>query len=311
MPFEQVHSHCTLGSETSPGTGLGLSISNHLVELMQSQLLIESAPNLGTNIHFAVAFSRSGLPIESLDKAKSQNHRIHFKNIRTLIVEDHPANRHILWMQLQALNIFADQCSNGEEAIHLLQKHKYDLVITDHSMPGMHGIELAKKIRAIFQDQPIIIGITADIYAQQSHAFFLDSGMDAVLIKPISLEALEKQVNTLLQVSIKSNSGNSLGINPDMNILILTEVLKVQNEVILSLELNSDAGLLDESQLDALIHKVKGGAILSEAVELHTCCLNLEKSQCRIADKKKYFKEALLMNNAVLEKQIQDLKEKL
>lgn len=311
MPFEQVHSHCASGLESNPGTGLGLSISNHLVTLMQSQLIIESAPNLGTNIHFAVAFSRTGLAIESFKKVKPQTHSIPLNNLRALIVEDHPANRQVLWMQLQALNILADQCSNGQEAICLLQKNSYDLVLTDHSMPGMHGVELAKQIRSTCQYQPIIIGITADIYAQQSHPFLLDSGMDAVLIKPISLEVLEEQLNALLQIPVKSNSVNSLGINAEMNILILVEVLKVQNEVILSLDLDSDAGLLDESQLNALIHKVKGGAILSEAVELHTYCLNLEKSHLGIADKKKFFKEALLMNNAILEKRIQNLKEEL
>ena len=311
MPFEQVHSHFSPGLESNPGTGLGLSISNHLVELMQSQLLIESAPNLGTNIHFAVAFSRTGLPLESSDKGLAHHHRIHFKNIRALIVEDHPANRQILWMQLQALDITADQCANGEEAIHLLQKNRYDLVLTDHSMPGMHGVELAKQIRLMCQKQPIIIGITADIYAQQAHPFLLDSGMDAVLIKPVSLEVLEEHLNTLLGEPIKSNLENYFGINADMNILILAEVLKVQNEAILALELDSDAGLLDEGQLKALIHKVKGGAILSEAMELHALCLNLEKSHLGIADKRQCFRQALLINNAVLEKKIQELKEQI
>lgn len=311
MPFEQVHSHYSPWHEANPGTGLGLSISNHLVELMQSQLMIESAPNLGTSVHFAVALSRTGLPLDSTDKVSPSHDPTHLKNVRALIVEDHPANRQILWMQLQALHIITDQCSNGKEAIHLLKQNTYDLVLTDHSMPGIHGVELAKQIRLMCKNQPIIIGITADIYAQKTHSFLLGSGMDAVLIKPVSLEVLEEQLSALLHSPIKDKSETNFGINTDMKILILTEVLKVQNEVILSLEIDSDPGALNEKQLNALIHKVKGGAVLSQANELYAFCLELEQSQLEIADKKKYFKEALLVNNSVVEKQIQDLKDQL
>jgi two-component system sensor histidine kinase EvgS len=55
-PYEQVGSHCSTTLTSTPGTGLGLSICNHAIGLMQSQLNIESAPNLGTNVHFVTAF---------------------------------------------------------------------------------------------------------------------------------------------------------------------------------------------------------------------------------------------------------------
>lgn len=139
-PYEQVGSHTTTSQASTPGTGLGLSICNHAINLMQSHLNIESIPNLGTNVHFITAFSRTGLEIPEIIKPPSGNHRYLWEKTRALIVEDHPANRKVLFIQLQTLGINADQVSSGSEALERMKYYSYDLVLTDHSMPGMHGL---------------------------------------------------------------------------------------------------------------------------------------------------------------------------
>ena len=106
---------------------------------MQSKLIIESALNLGTSIHFVVAFSRTCHPIENGQRSSNSVGHSLLKNIRALIVEDHPASRHILFLQLQTLGIHVDQCASGDEALEYLNKDMYDMILTDHSMPGMHG----------------------------------------------------------------------------------------------------------------------------------------------------------------------------
>jgi two-component system sensor histidine kinase EvgS len=307
-PYEQVGSHTTSNQTSTPGTGLGLSICNHAINLVQSQLNIESIPNLGTNVHFITAFSRTGLEIPQVIKPPAGNHQQLWEKTRALIVEDHPANRKVLFIQLQTLGINADQVSSGSEALERMKYYSYDLILTDHSMPGMHGFELVKKIRESGKHKLIIIGVTADIYAHQSRDFLLKSGMDAVLIKPISLEVLEHQIFTLLGADAITSNGNNFCLDKDTRILVLEEVLKVQNETLLTIALDADSGLLNASTLNSLLHKVKGGALLSQADDLHQCCTDLERSNQAIAERISLFKQALLDNNLSLENQIHHLK---
>jgi two-component system sensor histidine kinase EvgS len=307
-PYEQVGSHTTSNQTSTPGTGLGLSICNHAINLMQSQLNIESIPNLGTNVHFITAFSRTGLEIPQVIKPPAGNHQQLWEKTRALIVEDHPANRKVLFIQLQTLGINADQVSSGSEALERMKYYSYDLILTDHSMPGMHGFELVKKIRESGKHKLIIIGVTADIYAHQSRDFLLKSGMDAVLIKPISLEVLEHQIFTLFGADAITSNGNNFCLDKDTRILVLEEVLKVQNETLLTIALDADSGLLNASTLNSLLHKVKGGALLSQADDLHQCCTDLERSNQAIAERISLFKQALLDNNLSLENLIHHLK---
>jgi two-component system sensor histidine kinase EvgS len=121
--------------------------------------------------------------------------------IQALVVEDHPASRQILSLQLEALGISAYVCENATIALELLKDHHFDLMLTDQSMPGMQGSELAKQIRSLGNRDLIIIGVTADIYALDSRHQFLSSGMNGVLIKPLSLGALENELMRYFETS--------------------------------------------------------------------------------------------------------------
>ncbi len=302
MPFEQVRSHLST-HPNSPSTGLGLSISNHLVHLMESQLIIESVPNVGTNVHFNVAFSRTC----SLFTNDAQQHYVHplitLKGLRALVVEDHPASRQILLLQLQTLGIHADSCRDGQEALRKIQTNVYDLLLTDHSMPGMHGPDLANKVRGIGYSDLIIVGITADIYASQVREDLINAGMDSVLIKPISLERLQSELQRLFGGQTNPQSKKSTAFSKDMETLILEEVLKVQEEA-----LGLVSNPLDQENLRSLIHKIKGGALLSNDELLVNQCAQLEQSKASYETIQKSFYGYLTKSNQFLEKQIRKLK---
>lgn len=299
MPFEQVRTHLSTSSESGSSTGLGLSITNHLIGLMQSQLIIESATSVGTSIHFVVAFSRTCHPIEDVQRSLNSPGHPFFKNKRALIVEDHPASRQILYLQLQTLGIQVDQCANGDEALEYLHVDSYDMILTDHSMPGMHGTDLARTIRSMGYHDIVIIGITADIYAQTSQEKLMQSGMNGVLIKPIRLECLESELlKHLYQRLAKAPTKPSVSL-PEMNDLILKEVYKVQLE---TLEMLNEK--VDRSSLMSLIHKIKGGATLSEDQLLYGQCDHLENSDDELAILQQSFQESLTASNHRLEKQI-------
>jgi two-component system sensor histidine kinase EvgS len=188
-------------------------------------------------------------------------------------------------LQLEALGIQACVCENASTALELMKDHHFDLMLTDQSMPGMQGSELAKQIRFLGNRDLIIIGVTADIYALDSRHQFLSSGMNGVLIKPLSLGALE---NELLRYFDSSNPticvGEDYSFNtfeelikddPKQIIVILEEIEKVHQAILSELASQANKTEIDEAQFQSLVHKVKGGAQLLEASQFISACKNL------------------------------------
>lgn len=285
--FEQIPGN----TEQANGTGLGLTITNHLVSSMDGQLFFESAPGFGSNIHFCLAFPRTSIAAKrtSLPDAGNTNREIFFKHeVHALVVEDHPASRQIISLQLQALGIEASVCDNATTALDLMAQKHFDLLLTDQSIPGMQGLELAKHIRKAGNQDLIIIGITADIYALDSRHQFLASGMDGVLIKPISLMSLENELlrhfqgKELAEMRLPTKPHeeysfdvfkNILRNSPEYILVILEEIKNVHDEALHTLE-NEE---LDEARFRSLVHKVKGGAQLLSATKFVKACEALEQ----------------------------------
>jgi two-component system sensor histidine kinase EvgS len=273
--------------EQENGTGLGLTITNHLVSSMNSQLYINSAPGLGSNIHFCAAFPRTCIAasrsrfsensISSSKKLQSKKCSSTNNSLSALVVEDHAASRQIISLQLQALGIKTLVCADATTALRMVNENQFDLLVTDQSIPGMQGSELTKQIRALGHKELIIIGVTADIYALDSRHQFLSAGMNGVLIKPISLMSLENELSRYFKsIEIKDASStpctsekeysfdafsNLLKDKPDQILVILDEIKRVHVETIASL----DQDPIDELTLESMIHKVKGGAQLLNA----------------------------------------------
>ncbi|MBU3588481.1 response regulator [Polynucleobacter sp. 80A-SIGWE] len=283
-------------SDQERGTGLGLTITNHLVNSMNSHLYFESAPGFGSNVHFAVALPRTSIAAPQAAGFNSfgpssknlVSKRPGRKNcsIHALVVEDHPASRQILSLQLEALGINTCVCENATAALDLLKDNHFDLMLTDQSMPGMQGSELAKQIRSLGNRELIIIGVTADIYALESRHQFLSSGMNGVLIKPLSLGALENELLRYFETSQEPAAPNEvysfdvfsnlIKDDPIQIIVILEEIEKVHLEALSQLNLHNSQIPISENQFQSLVHKVKGGAQLLQATEFTHACESLE-----------------------------------
>jgi len=292
--FEQIPG----SSEQHKGTGLGLTITNHLVTSMGSELYFDSAPGFGSNIHFCVAFPRTSVAAPGQELAKDKTHeskRLVSKCpnksnriLRALVVEDHPASRQIISLQLAALGIEVAVCDNALTALDMITQTNFDLLLTDQSIPGMQGSELAKRIRNLGHRDLIIIGVTADIYALDSRHQFFAAGMNSVLIKPLSLMTLENELTRYFstqEVAEKITSevdaeeysfhafAGLLRDNPNHVLLILDEIKKVHDEALEMLESKQ----CDEETFNSLVHKVKGGAQLLGAKSFVQSCNELEQ----------------------------------
>lgn len=277
-------------SEQQRGTGLGLTITSHLVNSMNSQLFFESAPGFGSNVHFSVAFPRTSIaasrsafndetPVSR--RLVSKNPEFQYRTLRALVVEDHPASRQIISLQLQALGIEVCVCESAKIALEYIAEQYFDLMLTDQSIPGMQGSDLAKHLREMGYRDLIIIGVTADIYALDSRHQFLASGMNSVLIKPLSMMTLENELSRYFR-SIDAPSleeeysfeafGNLIRNNPRQIIVILEEIRRVHDEVLETLHRQDP----DEANFKSMVHKVKGGAQLLQVERFIKHCQQLE-----------------------------------
>jgi two-component system sensor histidine kinase EvgS len=246
---------------------------------MDSRLYFDSEPGMGSNVYFAAAFPRttqiaSNRLITETGAQCAQRIEHHGQQVAALVVEDHPASRQVLSLQLEALGAKVTVCENATQALVLLRKHHFDVLFTDHSMPGMQGVDLVKAIRASGQEDLIIIGVTADIYALEIRHQLLASGMNAVLIKPLNLAILENELVRYFTVASggESHEEEDLIAFPQLGKLsqdqhqigrlILHEIMEVHHQSIA--ELNRNA--LSESDFESMVHRIKGGALLMNGV---------------------------------------------
>jgi len=315
--FEQVPGK----TDQQNGTGLGLTITNHLVNSMNSQLYFESTPGFGSNIHFCVAFPRTSIAASrnaSADqttisrKLVSKCPQGQNSPLQALVVEDHPASRQIISLQLQALGIEVSICENANEALELISKQHFNLLLTDQSIPGMQGSELAKRLRSLGHREIVIIGVTADIYALDSRHQFLAAGMNGVLIKPVSLMTLENELSryfTSQKITGQKEAGNTSEVysfdifskllkqSPSDILVILDEIKKVHDNSLITLKTEK----LDEDVLAHMIHKVKGGAQLLNARRFVECCELLE-AKGPLTDRIRSFIQLLEEQNKIIER---------
>lgn len=128
------------------GLGLGLSIVNSLLNKMGAKLTVKSELKNGSI--FTVELK--------LDRADILN-RIQFKNIKILQVEDVVLNRVITRQILEKRGVIIDDAADGNEAIALVKKNQYDLILMDNIMPNMDGLTASGLISQIDKTVPIIL----------------------------------------------------------------------------------------------------------------------------------------------------------
>jgi CheY-like chemotaxis protein len=111
-----------------------------------------------------------------------------------LVVDDNAVNRHMAEVLFQKRGWEAETLDRGDRALLHLAAHHYDLVLLDISMPRMNGLEVCQHIRANARLQEVrVIAYTAHAFQEQQQ-HFLASGFDAVLVKPISFQAVQEVI---------------------------------------------------------------------------------------------------------------------
>ncbi|MCX2836725.1 ATP-binding protein [Salinimicrobium sp. MT39] len=182
------------------GTGLGLSIVKNLLNLMDSEIHLESELGEGSLFHFELNF-------EAMEPASPQDQKSNneipeplsndiMHNKKILIVEDNKINQMITRKILEKNKVICDVADNGTTAITKVKDNEFDLILMDIHMPGISGIEATREIRKFNESIPII-ALTAVTLEESLDEFYLN-GFNDIIPKPYKTEEFFQKINKYL-----------------------------------------------------------------------------------------------------------------
>ena len=189
------------------GTGLGLSIVKQLVGLMGGELSVSSHYGMGSS--FVVWIPQSVLSDEPIgDFKKCIRRRVSEQDSRggtwiapgakILAVDDNQMNLKVLQGLMKRTQIQLDLVEGGEEALMRVQENHYDLILLDHRMPHMDGIEtLQIMVEKNFLGSVPVIALTANAVSG-AREMYIQNGFQDYLSKPISGDTLEEMLKRWL-----------------------------------------------------------------------------------------------------------------
>lgn len=181
------------------GTGLGLMISRQLIEQMDGKVSVESEYGKGSTFSFHIPlivkdWSPAGkledYQYEETDEDADETYLFTAPDARILIVDDTALNLMVATALLSPIGMDMETAKSGVEAIEKLKDTAYDLILMDHFMPDMDGVETVQRIRALEENpnQNIpIIALTADAMSGVKEEL-LSKGMNDFLAKPILIQ---------------------------------------------------------------------------------------------------------------------------
>ena len=176
------------------GAGLGLATVKYLARAMGGDLTVSSTPGRGARFCFSALLPIAAAAAAEQQKASGQI-SAPARRLKILCAEDNPYGRVILNTILTELGHRADFVGSGEDAVEAAARGDYDAVLMDVMLPGLDGLEAARRIRALASaaSRTPIIGISGRSEAG-NEAAAQAAGMDAYLRKPISPSALSEAI---------------------------------------------------------------------------------------------------------------------
>jgi signal transduction histidine kinase/CheY-like chemotaxis protein len=204
------------------GTGLGLSITQKLVDMMGGNISAESEYGKGSAFTVEVVqelVSSQCIGEETAARLRNFNYaagdiavrkekieRSQLPDANVLVVDDLPVNLLVARGLLKPYGLQVDTASSGSEAIEKIKKNNYDLILMDHMMPEMDGVETMIHLRKLGSFDTPVIALTANAILGMKE-YYLEQGFQDYLSKPINPQELDE----ILIKWIKFNGGGGGG----------------------------------------------------------------------------------------------------
>ncbi|SFG71041.1 ATP-binding protein [Pontibacter chinhatensis] len=190
------------------GTGLGLSISKKLVDIQGGTLTVSSVPDEGTTFTIVLPMQVSreeatAVPADAVPVPCG------FKGYKALVVDDDAYSRTLCNLILSRWGMQVHLANDGREALELVRQHSFDIVLTDIQLPGMSGKTVARNIRKLDKQVPII-ALTANILSNDA-GFFDNTAITGHVLKPFTEQELHQKI-------VQALPSESLAAEPEQSI---------------------------------------------------------------------------------------------
>lgn len=261
------------------GTGLGMNITKSLLQMMGSDLLVESTYGKGSCFGFSIkqkviSWEPLGDYEESYREHLAEKDKYHEKfrapDALVLVVDDNPMNLMVFKSLVKQTGVRIDTANSGDEGITLCSENKYDMIFLDHMMPEKDGIETLHEIKEDKDDKnnttPAVC-LTANAISGAREQY-ISAGFDDYLTKPIEPDRLEEMMLKYLppeMIKVKIEGNNKAGTDGS------TEYVPDVISELAGSHINVETGIKNSGTLDAYISLLR---IFYESMDEKTGELN-------------------------------------
>ncbi|MBQ8317955.1 MAG: response regulator [Lachnospiraceae bacterium] len=200
------------------GTGLGLAITKNLVQLMDGDIQVESEYGRGTTFTVVIiqkVVTRDTIkdnPITREALKKTDMRMFECQGLRVLVVDDNIINRKVVVKMMTEYKFDIHEADSGKKAIELAKENQYDMILMDHMMPEMDGVEATRIIRSESElnNNTVVIALTANAI-EGAKEMYLSNGFQDFLAKPFEKVQLHELLSKWIEVSKKKYSNQIVG----------------------------------------------------------------------------------------------------
>jgi signal transduction histidine kinase/FixJ family two-component response regulator len=212
-PFTQAQD---AGKQRPHGVGLGLSIVKKLVRLLDGEMAIESEEGRGTTVYLSLPLrlAETAAPCDQENPQPAPPRR----PLTILMAEDDAISAMACRHMLEKMGHTVALAQNGQEAVDLLGRQDFDLVVMDIQMPVLGGLEATQQIRdrGVFGEKAAIPIIAVTAYAMAGDKErFLAAGMDAHVAKPVDKAALSTTIARVMETARQARPAQCHAQEPD------------------------------------------------------------------------------------------------
>ncbi len=196
------------------GTGLGLDISRQFVELMGDELRCESTYGKGSVFFFDATqniIDNDSIGEFTEEEDASSDSSVYVPlfvapDARILVVDDNEMNLTVIKGLLEATHVHLDTATSGRECLEKISEIEYHIVLLDHMMPEMDGVETLHELRKTHPTLPVV-ALTANA-ATSGENYYIKEGFTDYLAKPVDGRKLEGTIKALLPEAILKDPGD-------------------------------------------------------------------------------------------------------